>query len=71
MNVQIDEQAMFLTLLQQVLRDAITRRDKKMLQRAVGMMDGPEFMSLPEVAQEDALHHFAMAENAVNMPMAG
>jgi len=71
MIVQIDEQAMFLTLLQQVIRDAIARRDKVMLDRAAGMMDSPEFMALPEGAQADALHHYAGADMAINFPIAG
>lgn len=66
----LDAQAAFLTKAQETLRQA---RDEggsplgqKMLRTGAGMIDGHEFMALPEAAQEDLLALYAQAMTRVS-----
>lgn len=56
-----DTQAAFLTELQKTLRAARDQRSDKLLDRAGGMIDGPDFLALPEAAQTEMLELYARA----------
>ncbi len=57
----IDDQAKLVTAIQTALRKAKAERNSKSLSAAAGMIDGHEFLSLPEAAQQDLLHQYAGA----------
>lgn len=66
----LEAQSLFLTKAQQTLRQA---RDegpnelgRKMLRLGAGMLDGDEYLALPEAAQEDLLLLYAQAMRNVS-----
>lgn len=61
----IDEQAAFLTEVQQACREAKKSRRSIDLQKAAALMDSHRFEHLSDVAQENLLHAYAEAAQAV------
>ena len=60
-SMTIDEQAEFITQVQQSLRTAQNKLDRKALEAGAGMIDSAAFMALPEKVQEDILAQYAGA----------
>jgi hypothetical protein len=61
----IDEQAAFLTEVQQACRKARDSRRNIDLQKAAALMDSPRFTYLPEGVQEDLTFAYAEAVQKV------
>ncbi len=66
----LTDSADFLTKAQHTLRQARdkgpTQRGQKLLREGAGLVDGHEFLALPEAAQEDLLLLYAQAMRTVS-----
>lgn len=60
-RAELDAQEAFFTQVQKLLRDAANKQDTAALSRAAGMIDGIEFLALPEGVQTDLLHQYSGA----------